>query len=115
MKIYVLAIGIIILCGYCLHKFPSTDDPIAIVVILLCGLSFFVALLIPPIALAPFEPDGTWQWQDKPDKHYVKVRDKKYAPRRAYNRWVVKFMTIAIVHTVVFLYIMYSILPVLFQ
>lgn len=116
LKIYVLAIGIIILWDYCLHKFPSMDDTITMVVTLLCGLpSFFVALFIPPIALAPFEPDGTWQWQDKPDKHYVKVRDKKYAPRRAYNRWVVKFMTIAIVHTVVFLYIMYSILPVLFQ
>ena len=115
LKIYVLAIGIIILCDYCLQKFPSKDDPIAIVVILLFGLSCCVALFIPPIALAPLEPDGTWQWQDKPDKHYVKVEDKKYAPRRVYYRWLVKFMTILTVHMVVFLYIMCSILPVLFQ
>ncbi len=115
LKIYVLAIGIIILCDYCLQKFPSTDDPIAIVVFLLFGLSFMVALSIPPIALAPLEPDGTWQWQDKPDKHFVKVDDKKYAPRRVVIRWLVKFMTILIVHMGVLIYIMSSILPVLFQ
>lgn len=116
LMIYVLAIGIIILFDYYIHKFPSTDDPTAIMVLspLVC-ISFFVALIIPPAALAPLEPDGTWQWQDKPDKHYVKVDDKKYAPRRAYYRWLVKFMTILIVHMGVFIYILSSILPVLFQ
>ena len=104
---YPLSVGIIILCFCYLKKFPSTNFAIVCVVSYLCLLSFGVALAS-PLALIPFEPDGTWQWKDKPEKHYVKVAKNKYAPQRVYLRYTVKAIIFCIVHGyVLFLIIRY--------
>lgn len=90
LRAHVLASGIMILCYCCLIKYPRMmdDHPIIFIVAMCLGaIAFMYAFIASPLVLIPFEPDGTWQWKDKPEKYYVKVPNKKYAPRRAYLKW----------------------------
>ena len=104
LRSYVLAIGITILCLYYLKAFPSNVTTTG-VVSALSGISFWYALIISPAVFIPFEPDGTWQWKDKPDKHYVKVGKNKYAPERVHLRYMVKAIIFLIVHGCVLFFI----------
>ena len=104
LRSYVLAIGITILCLYYLKAFPSNVTTTG-VVSALSGISFWYALIISAAVFIPFEPDGTWQWKDKPDKHYVKVGKNKYAPERVYLRYMVKAIIFWIVHGYVLFFI----------